>query len=35
MEGWRYEIVGRELIDLLEGRLALYLDGGSIEVALR
>ena len=35
MEGWRYDIVGRELIDLLEGRLALYLDGGAIEVARR
>lgn len=35
MEGWRYDIVGRELIDLLEGRLALYLDRGSIEVAQR
>lgn len=35
MEGWRYDIVGRELIDLLEGRLALYLDGGAIEVAQR
>lgn len=35
MEGWRYDLVGRELIDLLEGRLALYLDAGVIKVAQR
>lgn len=35
MEGWRYDIVGHELIDLLEGRLALYLDNGAIEVSRR
>lgn len=35
MEGWRYEIAGRELIDLLEGRLALYLADGTIEVVPR
>lgn len=32
LEGWRYEIAGRELVDLLEGRLALYLKDGEIEV---
>lgn len=35
MEGWRYDIVGRELVDLLEGRLALYLSDGALEVAKR
>lgn len=35
MEGWRYDIAGCELIDLLEGRLSLYLCDGAIEVARR
>lgn len=30
--GWRYEMVGRELVDLLEGRLALYVNNGAIQV---
>lgn len=32
LKGWRYEMVGRELQDLLEGRLALYVDNGTIRV---
>ncbi len=35
LEGWRYEMVGKELIDLLEGRLAIYLNRGHIEVTER
>lgn len=35
LEGWRYEIVGRELVDLLEGHLAIYLEKGTIKVASR
>lgn len=35
LEGWRYEIVGRELVELLEGRLALYLEKGAIKVSAR
>lgn len=35
MSGWRYEIAGKDLVDLLEGRLALYLEGGEIAVAER
>lgn len=35
LEGWRYEMVGRELLDLLDGRLAIYLNKGSIEVTER
>ena len=35
LQGWRYEMVGRELLDLLEGRLVLYLDKGRIEVTER
>ncbi|MGI6032078.1 MAG: ribonuclease D [Coriobacteriales bacterium] len=35
LEGWRYDMVGHELVDLLEGRLAIYLDKGHIEVAER
>ncbi len=35
LEGWRYEMVGRELLDLLDGRLAIYLDKGRIEVTER
>lgn len=35
LEGWRYEIAGKELVDLLEGRLALYLDKGKISVVPR
>lgn len=33
--GWRYEMVGRELIDLLEGRLVLYVNDGAIQVAAK
>ena len=35
LEGWRYEMVGRELLDLLDGRIAIYLNKGSIEVTER
>ena len=35
LEGWRYEMVGKELIDLLEGKLAIYLNRGHIEVTER
>lgn len=35
LQGWRYDLVGKELVDLLEGRLALYLDDGEIAVAER
>ncbi len=35
LKGWRYEMVGKELIDLLEGRLVLYLEKGTIEVTER
>lgn len=35
LKGWRYEMVGKELLDLLEGRLVLYLDKGTIEVTER
>lgn len=35
LEGWRYDMVGKELIDLLEGRLAIYLNRGRIEVTER
>lgn len=30
LKGWRREIVGAELVDLLEGRLALYFDKGKV-----
>ncbi len=30
LKGWRREIVGAELVDLLEGRLALYVDKGKV-----
>lgn len=32
LEGWRYEMVGRELVDLLEGRLALCVGKDGVEV---
>ena len=32
MRGWRRVIVGDELIDLLEGRIALHFDGGNVVV---
>lgn len=35
LSGWRYELAGKDLVDLLEGRLALYLDKGEIAVAER
>lgn len=35
MEGWRYDIAGKELVELLEGKLALCLDDGMIEVIRR
>lgn len=35
LEGWRYELVGHELVDLLDGKLVMYLDNGCIEVTER
>ena len=35
LEGWRYEMVGKELIDLLDGKLVIYLKNGSINVEPR
>jgi ribonuclease D len=33
MEGWRYEIVGRELLDLLAGEVSLSLSGHDLLVS--
>lgn len=30
LEGWRYEIVGRELVDFLDGKVALKVEQGSL-----
>jgi ribonuclease D len=35
LQGWRREIVGAELLDLLAGRLALHLEDNSVKVTLR
>ena len=35
LEGWRYSMVGHELVDLLEGKIGLCLDHGRIEVTVR
>ena len=35
LEGWRYDIAGKELLDLLAGKLALFLDDGKISVIAR
>lgn len=35
LSGWRYEMVGAELVDLLDGKLALCLEGDRIEVTER
>ena len=32
LRGWRRAIVGEELLDLLDGRIKLSLDGGSLVV---
>jgi ribonuclease D len=33
LRGWRYELVGEELLDLLDGRVSLAVDGGRLTVA--
>ena len=35
LEGWRHDIVGAELLDLLDGKIALSLDGGDLHVEKR
>ena len=35
LKGWRYEMVGKELLELLDGHLVLYLEKGTIEVTER
>ncbi|MCL2882957.1 MAG: ribonuclease D [Coriobacteriia bacterium] len=35
LDGWRYEMVGRELLSFLEGNLAMSVDHGQIEVTDR
>ena len=35
LTGWRYELVGRELVDMLDGKLVMYLENGAIEVTER
>lgn len=32
LEGWRYQIVGRELVDLLDGKLALSMENGRVKI---
>ena len=32
LTGWRYRLVGRELLELLEGKLTLRLEGSAVEV---
>lgn len=32
LHGWRYEMVGKELVDLLDGRLGIFLKDGIVEV---
>ncbi len=32
LTGWRFDMVGKELLDLLDGKLVMYLKNGSIEV---
>lgn len=35
MQGWRYEMVGRELEAIMEGKLAVYVEGGRLCVGER
>ena len=35
MQGWRHELIGRELCDLLDGKLSLCLENGCIQVIER
>lgn len=35
MRGWRYEMVGRELCDVLDGKLALYIEDGEVKLIQR
>ena len=35
MQGWRYEMVGRELEAIMEGKLAVYVEGGKLCVGER
>ncbi|MCL2757451.1 MAG: ribonuclease D, partial [Coriobacteriia bacterium] len=35
LTGWRYEIVGAELLDLLAGKLSLHLEDGALHVSRR
>jgi len=32
LTGWRYKLVGAELLELLDGNLTMRLEGNSIEV---
>ena len=32
LKGWRREIVGSDLLDMLEGKLMLRIDGGNVAV---
>lgn len=33
LKGWRYRVVGRELVDLLEGRFSLRLSDGNLKIS--
>lgn len=35
LEGWRFDLLGRELLSLLDGRLSLVIHGGEVVVEER
>ena len=35
MKGWRFELVGRELRDVMDGKLALSIEDGELKLVSR